>query len=111
MSVYEEKYVSIKVIDYAMPKFLHALLNNGLTTEDFVVTQEDDYLVVRIRFDALYVIKCKTYKKWEDLESDCITVNDPGINYCNVADSVDAVIKQDKDDKDFPTATFSSLNI
>ena len=84
--VHEVKYVSIKVIDYAMPKFLHALLNNGLTTEDFVVTQEDDYLVVRVRFDALYPVK---YKKWEDLESDCITVNDPGINYCNTVNSVD----------------------
>ena len=94
MSVHEERYVSIKVIDYAMPKFLHALLNNGLTTEDFVVTQEDDYLVVRVRFDALYVIK--KYKKWEDLDSDCITVPNPDIhiNYCS---AVGDVINTDKD--------------
>jgi hypothetical protein len=105
MSVYEEKYVSIKVVDYAMPKFLHALLNNGLTTEDFVVTQEDDYLVVRVRFDALYVIK--KYKKWEDLESDCITVTNPHINYCSIDDSVDTVIKTDKD---FQSQS-SSLNV
>ena len=103
MSVHEEKYVSIKVVDYSMPKFLHALLNNGLTTEDFVVTQEDDYLVVRVRFDALYVIK--KYKKWEDLESDCITVPNPNINYCAVVDSVDAVIKTDTE------LQSSSLNI
>ena len=49
----KKEYTSIKVISYAMPYFLWSLLNNGVKESDFVITQEDDELVVRIRTDAL----------------------------------------------------------
>ena len=47
------EYTSLRVISYAMPYFLWSLLNNGVKESDFVITKEDDDLVVRIRTDAL----------------------------------------------------------
>ena len=48
-----KEYTSIRVICYAMPYFLWSLLNNGVKESDFVITKEDDDLVVRIRTEAL----------------------------------------------------------
>lgn len=49
----EKKYVSIKVVAYAIRDFLYALLDNGVSDCDIFITKEDDYLVVRIPMESL----------------------------------------------------------
>ena len=48
-----KEYTSIRIVSYAMPHFLWSLLNNGVNESDFVITKEDNDLVVRIRTKAL----------------------------------------------------------
>lgn len=48
-----KEYTSLRVVSYAMPYFLWSLLNNGVNESDFVITKEDNDLVVRIRTNAL----------------------------------------------------------
>ena len=53
----EKKYISIKVVSYAICNFLYALLNNGVSEYDIFITKEDDYLVVRLPIESLYSVK------------------------------------------------------
>lgn len=53
----EKKYISLKVVSYAIRDFLYALLNNGVSENDIFITKEDDYLVVRIPIESLSSVK------------------------------------------------------
>lgn len=55
----EKKYVSIKVVAYAIRDFLYALLNDGVSEYDIFITKEDDYLVVRIPMESLSSVRYK----------------------------------------------------
>lgn len=55
----EKKYVSIKVVAYAIRNFLYALLDNGVSDCDIFITKEDDYLVVRIPMESLSSVRYK----------------------------------------------------
>lgn len=63
----ESKFISIKVVSYAMCDFLYSLLDNGISEYDIYITKEDDYLVVRVPKDSLYNAK---YKKCN--ETNCL---------------------------------------
>lgn len=53
----EKKYISLKVVAYAIPEFLHALLNNGVSECDIFITKEDNWLVVRLPIESLSGVK------------------------------------------------------
>lgn len=53
----EKKYISLKVVSYAIRDFLYALLNNGVSECDIFITKEDDYLVVRLPIESLSSVK------------------------------------------------------
>lgn len=55
----EKKYVSIKVVAYAIPDFLYALFNNGVSEYDILITKEDDFLAIRIPMESLSSVRYK----------------------------------------------------
>ena len=66
----EKKYISLKVVSYAIRDFLYALLNNGVSSDDVFITKEDNYLAVRIPIESLSSIKYKN----EDIPQNCCGV-------------------------------------
>lgn len=63
----EKKYISLKVVSYAIRDFLYALLNNGVFSNDIFITKEDDYLVVRLPIESLSSVKYRN----EDIPQCC----------------------------------------